>query len=115
MIGVKNGVEIFPEELLLIFPGNRYVSGDEIQVHFENISFVKGAGQIKTISGITVIFYRCKFSNNRKACNDYPRCKGAQGCKNPNPNGCLTQFEQFNITIGTGYFNSGVGGNPALC
>ena len=121
VIGTENEVEIFFEHVLQIFPPNKemHLGGDvpeeEIQVHFENIRFVKGAGQIIATSGTTLIFYRCKFSNSREACDDYPHCKGGRGCKNPNPNDCLAQFEEFNETRGSGHFLSGKGGSPAVC
>ena len=121
VIGIENEVEIFFEDVLQIVPpyevmplvGN--VPKDEIQVHFENISFIKGAGQIMATYGTTLIFYRCKFSNSREACDDFPLCKGGRGCKNPNPNGCLSQFEEFNRERGTGHFLSGISGSPAIC
>ena len=115
VIGIENEVEIFFKDVLQIFPSNQNIPEDEIQVHFENLSFVKGAGQIIATSGTTLIFYRCKFSSSSEACADYPLCKGGQGCKNPDPTGCLLQFEQSNARIGTGFFHSGVGGSPAVC
>ena len=115
IIGIENEVEIFFENVLHISPWNISDPDCEIHVYFENISFIKGVGQISANLGATVTFYRCRFSNSSEACEDYPHCKGGGGCKNPNPNDCLLQFQHSSRRMGTGFFHTGVGGSPAIC
>ena len=121
VIGIDKEVDIFIQGELQIFPPIKemlpayLVPEKEIQVHFENIAFIKGGGEIVAHHGTTLIFSRCRFSNGGEACKDYPLCKGGGGCKNPDPNGCLSAFQTFGQTRGTGHFHTGIGGFPGLC
>ena len=120
IVGVENEVDIFSKYVIRIFTSNRdiilgrKITGKEIQVHFENITFIKGSGQVIADSGTTMIFYRCKFSNGQEACEDYPHCKGGKGCKNLDPNEFRSQFEQLNETKGSGLFCTSADGHAGV-
>ena len=53
---------------------------DEIFIHFENITFVEGCGQLAVAKNVTASLYRCTISNGQKGCRDFPTCKGGAGC-----------------------------------
>ncbi|MEW8547550.1 MAG: right-handed parallel beta-helix repeat-containing protein, partial [Candidatus Thiodiazotropha sp.] len=120
VIGIGDKVEIFsidgspicsPSKLDI--PTN-FTPEKHIKVHFENIHFVRGGGQIIACADTTVSFYRCRFSNGQEACDDYPSCKGGPGCKNPEREGCLLKHKMFEKR-GTGHFETGIGGFSGVC
>ena len=122
MIGIGDKVEIFTTSALPKLTPSRlniqtnFTPEKHIKVHFENIHFVRGGGQIIACADTTVSFYRCKFSNGEEACDDFPSCKGGPGCKNSDRNGCLLKYKMFESTgRGTGHFQTGIGGISAVC
>ncbi|XP_070541948.1 uncharacterized protein [Ptychodera flava] len=51
--------------------------------HFENLTF-KGMSFLVHLQGKTCSFYNCKFSNGEPACDNFPKCDGVYGCRQPN-------------------------------
>ncbi|CAH1797890.1 unnamed protein product [Owenia fusiformis] len=66
-------------------------SKDVRNIHFENLNF-KGH-QIMIFGGEVASFINCSFANGEEACDEYPFCKGGNGCKSLTANECLQKSE----------------------
>ena len=89
LIGIEDGVEINTGiEFFVCRPPKQILAVDidieqTIHVHFENIFFVSEGHQIQIRSNSIATFHHCKFSNGKKGCDEFPKCKGYKGCINP--------------------------------
>ena len=120
IVGIEEGVEIFIDgELQIMRPSPEMIDVDfepenELYVHFERVHFISGGGTIVVCSGTVISFYGCKFSNGRAACEEFPHCKGGDGCNNANSDECRLEAEKFKLTSSTGFGRTGVPGTPGL-
>jgi tetratricopeptide (TPR) repeat protein len=115
IIGLGTGVHIDIRDGLFITPFSVHNYGFElncetnITVHFENVNFPAGCGQIIVNRNVVVTFYRCMFSNGLRGCDSYPDCTGGKGCINPI--GCR-QIDDLSML---GDVKSGKPGCAAIC
>ena len=120
IIGIDEQVEIYINGTLEIVQPKSdlflvdFTPENKINVHFENVCFLKGGGQILSYSQTTLSFYRCVFSNGLEGCDDFPHCTGGKGCKNKNPDGCQLEHMAFANKRGSGHFKSGIGGYAGI-
>jgi parallel beta-helix repeat protein len=89
LIGIEDGVEINAgREFCVLRTPKQILAVDidieqTIHVHFENIFFVSEGDEIHILSNSIATFHHCKFSNGKKSCDEFPKCKGDKGCINP--------------------------------
>jgi hypothetical protein len=89
LIGIEDGVEINAGREFCVFRTPKQILAVDIDieqtihVHFENIFFVSEGDEIHILSNSIATFHHCKFSNGKKSCDEFPKCKGDKGCINP--------------------------------
>lgn len=97
IIGIEENVEILgnfcfykPDKAMFTVD---IIIEPQINVHFENVSFPENTRQIQVCSGIRGTFYRCRFSNGDKGCDNFPNCDGGNGCINEDGGKCRDLFK----------------------
>ncbi|CAG2242225.1 unnamed protein product [Mytilus edulis] len=118
VIGVEEGVEIDTKHVLNICRLPKFTFSvdidpeKDIQVHFENINFVDGGGQINVSDNSVATFYKCNFSNGQKGCASFPKCKGDKGCINQ-----LNCKLDFQLSLSESFDNKSIGevGFAGIC
>ncbi|XP_060567345.1 uncharacterized protein LOC132726094 [Ruditapes philippinarum] len=116
VIGVEDGVEIESAMGIALINPKKYLPDikieQEIKIYFENVSFTNETGQILVSANVNAIFYRCRFSNGKKGCEDFPSCDGKNGCVNSNPDECNYLFSEQRKTSFPK--SSGITGFPGI-
>ncbi|WAR07943.1 STIP1-like protein [Mya arenaria] len=115
MIGIEDSVEINGSVVPLKLPrfgmfGDDYKIPKCVSVHFENVTFVENSGQVFVDQNIVATFLRCTFSNGQKACENFPKCDGKEGCRNVRKEECEKHFKILESET----FVSGVVGYPGV-
>lgn len=99
VIGIESGVEIVAKSGFRFFrPSSsiftvKYSVEETIHVHFENVTFGACSGQLSVMEHVTATFSRCRFSNGKRSCKNFPLCDGVDGCQNPDKNKCKKRYE----------------------
>ena len=104
IIGIENEVEIHSATgVALMNPKHHFPQFQiepAINIYFENVTFPNETGQITISADVNTIFYRCKFSNGKKGCENFPLCEGKSGCVNTLPDDCRKKFlKQRNVSF----------------
>ena len=115
IVGIEDGVTIrseyinvtrLPDEAFVI----KFKRENCIHAHFENVTFIPGSDQILVANRAIATFYKCKLSNGKQGCDDYPKCSGGKGCIGATP--CVRNDE---FTPEFANFATGQGGFPGIC
>ncbi|WAR07802.1 HSOP1-like protein [Mya arenaria] len=115
IIGIEDSVEINEGLVPLVFPRFGMFTVDYripccVSVHIENVTFVENSGQVFVDKNVVATFLRCTFSNGQKACENYPKCDGNEGCRNERKGDCAKHFK---LEEGEN-FSSGAVGYPGV-
>ncbi|XP_053407049.1 uncharacterized protein LOC123544790 isoform X1 [Mercenaria mercenaria] len=120
IIGIDDEVEIHnPNVLNLTSPEKSWFRVDfkvesQINIHFENVFFSSGSEQVRVWKGIHATFYRCRFSNGKQGCRDFPYCEGGDGCKNYDSGECRLKTFERKTLFGSRHLVTGAVGNSGI-
>ncbi|WAR07912.1 STIP1-like protein [Mya arenaria] len=115
IIGIEDSVEINESVAPLVMSRFGMYTIDYkipscVSVHIENVTFVENSGQVFVDKNVVATFLRCTFRNGSKACENFPKCDGKEGCRNVRKEECEKHFK----ILERENFSSGAVGYPGV-